>query len=135
MGDRAIIRSTDDAYGEIYLQWHGSRIYIEAFLAFCKLKGCKPPQEDPRGMARLCQTIANFMEEDELSIGISKRGFHYEGDCEIYYIEDWRIVGRREKTDFTDDELKEMIIKVNKRQPEKRRLTLEQIENYFTPCF
>lgn len=56
----------------LYLHWNGGRDSVEAFLAYCDLRGFRPPDADECGWARLCQVIANFMGADGLNVGISR---------------------------------------------------------------
>lgn len=102
MGNRAVITTSkagfDPANSEatgVYLHWNGGRDSVEAFLAYCKLKGFRSPEKDNYGWARLCQVIGNYF-GGGLSIGI---GPCCTLDCNnydngTYIIEDWEIVGR-----------------------------------------
>lgn len=96
MGNRAVITTPERKLG-VYLHWNGGRDSVEAFLAYCELRGFRPPDSDEYGWARLCQVIANFMGADGLSVGI----FPYENDVQsnpgdngVYVIRGWKIVER-----------------------------------------
>ena len=98
MGNRAVITTVGglekDAVG-IYLHWNGGRDSVQAFLAYCKLRGFRPPEQDNYGWARLCQVVCNFFGGD-LSVGIDRCS---NLDCDngnngVYYIKNWEIVGR-----------------------------------------
>ena len=96
MGNRAVITTRKRDLG-VYLHWNGGRDSVEAFLAYCELRGFRSPDADPYGWTRLCQVISNFMGAGGLSVGVSR----YEGDARmdpgdngIYVIEGWRIVER-----------------------------------------
>ena len=129
MGNRAVIttdrKSLNVAKSEeigVYLHWNGGRDSVEAFLAYCKLKGYRCPEKDNYGWARLCQVIGNFF-GGETSIGIDKC---CNLDCDnwdngVYIIEDWEIVGRQH---FTGEEqnyydLLGMMLEIDSRQPEQ----------------
>ena len=57
MGNRAIIKGHGNSLG-IYLHWNGGRDSVEAFLAYCKLKGYR--SDDSYSWARLAQVIGNY---------------------------------------------------------------------------
>ena len=74
MGNRAVITTQNDIDNDgigIYLHWNGGRDSIEPFLAFCKAKGYRSPDDDCYGYAYLCTTIGNFF-KDGLSLGVNK---------------------------------------------------------------
>ena len=131
MGNRAVItasQSNDPATSNdigIYLHWNGGRDSVEAFLAYCKRRGFRPPDQDNYGWARLCHVIANFFGGD-LSIGIDRC---CSLDCDnydngVYIIQGWDIVGRRyfEGEEQRNYNLEEMVYEIDQAQPEKDRL-------------
>ena len=127
MGNRAVITTrkagvnpaNSDATG-VYLHWNGGRDSVEAFLAYCKLKQFRSPENDNYGWARLCQVIGNYF-GGGLSIGI---GPCCTLDCDnldngTYIIADWEIVGRayfegREQNEYN---LNEMLMDIDEAQP------------------
>ena len=132
MGNRAVITTSkagfDPANSEAtgaYLHWNGGRDSVEAFLAYCKLKGFRSPEKDNYGWARLCQVIGNYF-GGGLSIGI---GPCCTLDCNnydngTYIIEDWEIVGRvyfegREQNEYN---LNEMLMDIDVTQPVSQQL-------------
>ena len=70
MGNRAVITTPKKDIG-VYLHWNGSRNNIESFLAYCDMKGYRPPEIDEYGWARLCQVIGNTI-GGTLSVGIGR---------------------------------------------------------------
>lgn len=138
MGNRAVITtptfdaSTSTNLG-IYLHWNGGRDSVEAFLAYCKLKGHRAPESDCYGWARLCQVIGNYF-GGETSIGIDKC---HKLDCDnfdngVYFIEKWEITGRQfqPRSEQTQYPLKEMLKEINACQPEKEQLEEKIIDDY-----
>ena len=98
MGNRAVITTEtnfeNDGIG-IYVHWNGGYASVNGFLAYCELKGYRRPEIDNYGWARLCQVISNFF-GGTTSIGIDCVG---RLDCDnydngVYFIDNWRIVGR-----------------------------------------
>jgi len=124
MGNRAVITTRQKKIG-VYLHWNGGRDSVEAFLEYCKLKGYSSPENDNYGWARLCQVIGNFF-GGTLSVGIDK----YEnldidnGDNGVYVIENWKIIDRLhfEGSEQQNYDLKEMLLEINKHQPEHEQL-------------
>jgi hypothetical protein len=133
MGNRAVITTPDKRLG-VYLHWNGGRDSVEAFLAYCKLKGFRRPENDNYGWARLCQVIANFIGNDGLSIGIDQ--FEHldcdNGDNGVYIIKNWEIVGREyfDKKEQNVYDLLEMLLTINESQPIQERLDEEVIIQY-----
>ena len=127
MGNRAVITTrkagvdpaNSNAMG-VYLHWNGGRDSVEAFLAYCKLKQFRSPENDNYGWARLCQVIGNYF-GGGLSIGI---GPCCTLDCDnldngTYIIANWEIVGRayfegREQNEYN---LNEMLMDIDEAQP------------------
>lgn len=133
MGNRAVITTKDKRVG-IYLHWNGGRDSVEAFLAYCKLRGFRSPETDCYGFARLAQVICNFIGGD-LSIGVDTldKLDCDNGDNGLYIIEDWTIIGRefmnsREQQEY---DLKDMLIAINNAQPNADRLASGVIESHF----
>lgn len=132
MGNRAVITTSkagfDPANSEatgVYLHWNGGRDSVEAFLAYCKLKGFRSPEKDNYGWARLCQVIGNYF-GGGLSIGI---GPCCTLDCNnydngTYIIEDWEIVGRAyfDGVEQHDYGINEMLADIDVTQPVSQQL-------------
>ena len=133
MGNRAVICTTNiepknsTSIG-IYVHWNGGYDSVEAFLAYCKLKGYRPPETDNYGWARLCQVIANYF-GGGLSIGIDAccNLDCDNGDNGTYIIKDWEIVGRKYHRGFEQDryDLTTMLIEIDQTQPEREQFGKE----------
>lgn len=131
MGNRAVI-TTNANLEEIgvYIHWNGGRDSIEAFLAYCDLKGYRKPEQDCYGWAALVTVINNFT--GCFSCGVDRACWldtdNY--DNGTYIIKDWRIVGRKFKRG--DEQyyhgFKEMITAIDNAQPEDLRLKEGQWE-------
>lgn len=143
MGNRAVITNSrandvqDSSDIGVYLHWNGGRDSVEAFLAYCKARGFRSPDEDCYGWARLCQVIGNFFGGD-LSLGI---GHCYELDCDnwdngTYIIRDWDIVGRKYTHGLEQQgyDLMDMLIAINDAQPERDRVSREVLERTVAEC-
>lgn len=130
MGNRAVITTKDKKIG-VYLHWNGGRDSVEAFLAYCKLQGYRPPESDCYGWARLCQIIGNFF-GGGLSLGIDEynRLDRDNGDNGVYIIENWEIIGRefshREQREYP---LRDMLIEINEKQPSHIKLGKQRFED------
>lgn len=138
MGNRGVITTLDGWYNDgigIYLHWNGGRDSVEAFLAYCKLKQFRYPDQDSYGWARLCQVIANFIDSGGLSVGIERIS---NLDCDnydngVYIIKGWEIVGREYKRSAfkqTSHPLRGMLKAINAAQPEDLRISEEEIDRY-----
>ena len=141
MGNRAVITTKENFKNNrtgVYLHWNGGRDSIEAFLAYCKAKGYRPPDEDNYGWAYLATTIGNFF-GDGLSVGVDSVKFL---DCDnydngVYFIEKWKIVGR----EYFDGEEQncydfyEMLEEINVCQPKKMQMTDERLHKIPEPPF
>lgn len=131
MGNRAVITTKEKRIG-IYLHWNGGRDSVTAFLTYCKLKGYRKPEEDDYGWARLCQVIGNFFGGD-CSIGINtlKNLDCNNYDNGTYIIENWEIVDRMyfKGEEQNTHDLLEMLLDINKSQPEKEQLDDKYIES------
>lgn len=130
MGNRAILKAKGNDNKAVYLHWNGGRGSIEAFLKYCDLRGFRG-FEDDYGMARFCQVVGNFFGADGLSLGVTDY-IDSQGDNGVYVIEGWEIVGRID-ADFPDGEhqaqdIKDMLVYIDKAQPEKQQLG-EQLES------
>lgn len=144
MGNRAVITTKCNDISKslnlgVYLHHNGGRDSIEAFLTYCAIKGYRPPEKDNYGWARLCQVIANFFDDDpdhdwglSVGIGLCKDLDYDNGDNGTYFIEDWKIVGRKFEPIKEQQEyaLLDMLVEINKRQPIPLRF--ERLENYFS---
>lgn len=124
MGNRAVITTRDKKIG-VYLHWHGGRNSVEGFLAYCKAKGYRPPEQDCYGWARLCQVVGNFF-GGEASVGIDTLDML---DCDnldngTYIISNWEIVGRQyfDGEEQRGKDLLRMMVCIDKTMPEKEQL-------------
>lgn len=130
MGNRAVIATKHKNVG-VYLHWNGGRDSVEAFLAYCKAKGYRSPEQDKYGWARLAQVIGNFF-GGELSVGVGEYDKldtdNY--DNGVYFIENWQIVGRafRRNTEQKEYDLREMLEAINEHMPKHEQLTSEQLD-------
>jgi len=110
MGNRAVIVFDDehvenkDLCPAIYLQWHGSKYSIDAFLKAGKKLNIRG--DDPTYcIARLTQLIGNAI-GGTLSIGVGCYGnFGDPGDNGVYWIKNWEIV--KHDTDYYQDSHKD----------------------------
>ena len=134
MGNRAVLTCNKNLEETgIYIHWNGGRDSVEAFLAYCDLKGFRRPEDDNYGWACLTRVISNFFAssiEDGLSIGVDNCKYL---DCNnwdngVYIIKNWRIVDRmfytgkeQQEYDFMD-----MLREIDKSQPDNVRLNAEQ---------
>jgi len=129
MGNRAVITTEDKKIG-IYLRWNGGRDSVEPFLAYCKLKGYREPENDCYGWARLCQVIGNYT-GGSTSIGIDTLDSL---DCNnydngMYIIKGWEIVGRMySHGEQSHYDFKEMLISIDEAQPENEQLGKEFLQ-------
>lgn len=128
MGNRAVIETTARDVG-VYLHWNGGPDSVAAFLAYCKLKGFRTPDDSTYGWARLCQVVGNYF-GGGLSLGVGPCDELYEdnGNNGTYVISGWDVVERRYHEPYTDDhegyELHGMLREINDAQPEKERIPL-----------
>lgn len=127
MGNRAVITTNENLKETgLYLHWNGGRDSVEGFLAFCKMKGFRSPDEDSYGWAYLACVICNYF-GDGLSCGVDACS---NLDCDnydngVYVIKDWNIVGRKFQRgeEQLEYDLKEMVESINDAQPPKLKLT------------
>ena len=141
MGNRAVITTKQDIENDgvgVYLHWNGGRDSVEAFLAFCKAKGYRPPEQDSYGYAYLCTTIGNFF-KDGLSLGIDKLTNLDQDNFDngVYITKDWSIVGRKYfygaeqcAYDFYD-----ILSDINNSQPQAMQLSKEELRKIQEPEF
>ena len=128
MGNRAIIQTKESYENEgigVYLHWNGGYDSVSAFLKYCELKGYRAPDHDCYGWARLCQVVGNFF-GGGLSLGIdnfSKDAGEWQNNG-TYIIEGWKIVDRKyyDYAEQDNYDLIEMLIDIDKAQPEKEQL-------------
>lgn len=140
MGDRAVIttragwESRNDNLG-VYLHWCGQKECVSAFLAYCKMKGCPPPEADCYGWARLCQVTGNFLGgSDCVGIDVVSRLECDNFDNGVYIIENWEITGRElcdpdEDADCGDREFEKLLIDIDAHQPKKDQLGKRRIRS------
>lgn len=132
MGNRAVITTPKKDIG-VYLHCNGSRNNIESFLAYCDMKGYRPPEIDEYGWARLCQVIGNTI-GGTLSVGIGR----YEnqdkdnGDNGVYVIKDWDIVDREyyPYNEEHEDDILGALEYINLSMPANEQVTAEQLIDY-----
>jgi len=132
MGNRGVITTEDKTLG-VYLHWDGSYATVEAFLAYCEMKGIRYPEDDDYGWARMVQVISNTI-GGTLSIGINlyERLDTDNWNNGVYIISKWRIVGREftHGMDVPCPCLRDYLIFINDNQPDRDRVPIEQIEDY-----
>ncbi len=93
MGNRGVIVTENRDLG-VYVHWYGDPDTVAAFLLYCKLKGFRPPEEDPYGWACLVTVFSNMFMRDGEGIGVDV----YESldldnwDNGYYVIKDWEII-------------------------------------------
>lgn len=112
----------------IYLHWNGGRDSVEGFLAYCKLKGYRPPESDNYGWAALAMVISNGFGADGMSVGIDiVSRLDCEGDNGVYIIENWEIVDRACFTGHEQDryDLNEFVKDLDSCMPEEAQLGAE----------
>lgn len=128
MSDCAIITTekpegADDRLS-VYVHWCGGEMNIRGFLKYCKIQKFRSPEDDSYGWARLCQVIANYF-GGTLSVGID-RYTGSAGDNGIYIIKNWELIGHEESyaegEQFTEEELNEFVLEIDKKQPEHMRI-------------
>lgn len=136
MGNRAVIASaTEKEKGiGIYVHWNGGVESVEAFLAYCEMKGFRAPTEDCYGWAYLNTVIGNFF-GDGLSLGIDlcDNLDTDNGDNGVYYIDGWKIVGRSYSGQPLESDKSQLYIRllgINEAQSENIRVSDEVIKEY-----
>lgn len=121
MGNRAVITTRKDLKDiGVYLHWNGGRDSVEAFLAYCKLSGFRPPEQDNYAWASLVTVISNFFGGTGYSIGVDvAEKLDYDNyDNGTYIIKGWEIVDRmyyegREQNNY---KLRDMLIEIDRCQ-------------------
>ena len=136
MGNRAIVKPVGMNIG-VYLHWNGGPNSVEAFLTYCELKKYRSfggLNADGYGIARFCQVVGNFF-GGGLSIGIDTiprdvEKFANESwlDNGVYEVSDWKVVKHYGPGPYTEGyDIKEMLLNIDKAQPEKERLGMSYI--------
>lgn len=128
MGNRAVITTNSnlDETG-IYLHWNGGRSSVEAFLAYCNLKGHRCPEDDCYGWSYLVATIANTF-GNGVYVGIDNCE-HLDTnnyDNGVYVIKNWLITERiyaDSNYEQADYDLLNAVKTIDDRQPEHMRIT------------
>lgn len=137
MGNRAVITTvgaTDNTTG-IYVHWNGGVNSIEAFCAYCDMKGFHSPDTDCYGFAYLAAVIGNFF-GDGLSLGVDRIKCldtdNY--DNGVYYLKGWKIVGRSEgypqQLETDKSKLYEFLLEINSVQGKKIKVSKAEIKRY-----
>lgn len=134
MGNRAVITTKENFENNgvgVYVHWNGGRDSVEGFLTYCALKQYREPETDNYGWARLCQVIGNFF-GGNCSIGIDTVN---RLDCDnydngVYFIENWKIVGRKYFSGREQDEFRliDMLVEIDEKQPKDEQLGKRRIE-------
>lgn len=137
MGNRAVITTvgaTDNTTG-IYVHWNGGVNSIEAFCAYCDMKGFRSPDTDCYGFAYLATVIGNYF-GDGLSLGVDRIECldtdNY--DNGVYYLKGWKIVGRSEgypqQLETDKSKLYEFLLEINSVQGKKIKVSKAEIKRY-----
>jgi len=138
MGNRAVITTAcaDASKSKdigVYLHWNGGRDSVEAFLAYCKLKEHRPPDQDSYGWARFCQVVGNYFGgTTSIGVDVCSRLDCDNWDNGVYIISDWEIVGRQYNKGYEQRnyDLREMLIEINNGQPKEEQLEQSVIDEY-----
>ena len=137
MGNRAVITTvgaTDNTTG-IYVHWNGGVNSIEAFCAYCDMKGFRSPDTDCYGWAYLATVIGNFF-GDGLSVGVDRiKSLDTDNyDNGVYYLKGWKIVGRSEgypqQLETDKSKLYEFLLEINSVQGKKIKVSKAEIKRY-----
>lgn len=131
MGNRAVITTNKNLGMEIgvYLHWNGGRDSVEAFLAYCDLKGYRKPEEDSYGYAMLINVISNYFGSGlSCDVNVCIRLDCDNWDNGVYIIKNWRIIDRMYFKGEEQDEWNflSMINEIDAKQPEHMQLTREE---------
>lgn len=130
MGNRCLIVPKGQENLGVYLHWNGGVDSVTAFLEYCKIKDYRPfggKNADGYGIARFCQVVGNYF-GGGLSIGIEAitteltEGYAEAYDNGIYIIDGWEICKRICPSGREGYDLMEMLIDIDKSQPEEERL-------------
>lgn len=154
MAERAVITVLNDKYMSpndlaMYTQHCGGRDCIEAYLAYCKLKGYAPPEKDEKSLFLLREVMRNHIYGTLEESGESEEDYEHHLPVEalslcmfdaywdegLYVIKDWRIVRRIvEDTNKMAGELLrydliDMLLEIDSSQPEDIQLGEKQIRS------
>lgn len=135
MGNRAVITTvgaTDNTTG-IYVHWNGGVNSIEAFCAYCDMKGFRSPDTDCYGFAYLATVIGNFF-GDGLSLGVDRiKSLDTDNyDNGVYYLKGWKIVGRSYDKPLETDKSKlyQFLLEINSVQGKQIKVSKAEIKRY-----
>lgn len=130
MGNRCLIVPKGQENLGVYLHWNGGVDSVTAFLEYCKIKDYRPfggKNADGYGIARFCQVVGNCF-GGGLSIGIEAitteltEDYADAYDNGIYIIDGWEICKRICPSGREGYDLMEMLISIDKSQPEEEQL-------------
>lgn len=130
MGNRCLIVPKGQENLGVYLHWNGGVDSVTAFLTYCKMKEYRPfggKNADGYGIARFVQVVGNFF-GGGLSIGIEAvtgeltEDYAEAYDNGIYIIDGWEICQRISPAGHEGYDLMEMLIDIDKAQPEEEQL-------------
>lgn len=130
MGNRCLIVPKGQENLGVYLHWNGGVDSVTAFLEYCKIKDYRPfggKNADGYGIARFCQVVGNYF-GGGLSIGIEAitteltEDYAEAYDNGIYIIDGWEICKRICPSGHEGYDLMEMLISIDKSQPEEEQL-------------
>lgn len=130
MGNRCLIVPKGQENLGVYLHWNGGVDSVTAFLEYCKMKEYRPfggKNADGYGIARFCQVVGNYF-GGGLSIGIEAitteltEDYAEAYDNGIYIIDGWEICKRICPSGREGYDLMEMLIDIDKSQPEEEQL-------------
>lgn len=130
MGNRCLIVPKGQENLGVYLHWNGGVDSVTAFLEYCKIKDYRPfggKNADGYGIARFCQVVGNYF-GGGLSIGIEAitteltEDYAEAYDNGIYIIDGWEICKRICPSGHEGYDLMEMLIDIDKSQPEEEQL-------------
>lgn len=129
MGNRAVITTAQDLDSHgigMYLHWNGGRDSVAPLLEYCRLRGFRGLPDD-YGYARMAQVMANFVDEEGLSIGLgpvdSLDQDNY--DNGVYVVSGWEITGRlyfRGRAEQSEYDFDAFLTALDKSQPEDQRI-------------
>lgn len=130
MGNRCLIVPKGQENLGVYLHWNGGVDSVTAFLEYCKIKDYRPfggKNADGYGIARFVQVVGNYF-GGGLSIGIEAitteltEDYAEAYDNGIYIIDGWEICKRICPSGREGYDLMEMLIDIDKSQPEEEQL-------------
>ena len=135
MGNRAVItfKGAKEKDIGVYVHWNGGVECVEAFCAYCDMKGFRYPETDCYGLAYLTTIIGNYF-GDGLSLGIDRLECLDTDNFDngVYYIENWKIVERSYKMPLETDKklLYSYLVSINDCQGENIRVPKAKIISY-----